>query len=296
MKRLTVFTPTYNRAKLLQRCYEGMKRQTNQDFIWMIIDDGSKDYTEKLVNSWIKENNGFSIEYYYKENGGLYTAYNEAILNIETPLCVCIDSDDFMPDDAVEKILKLWELKGSDEYAGIVGLDFDINGKLIGEYFPEQKSINLIDLFIGKYPVKKCDRTYVVRTDLYKQYYPLEGAPGEKDFSSNYVHYLISKKYDFLVMNENLRFVEYQPGGMSDTIFQQYKNSPNNLIKERILYLSFEEAPFTFKFKHSIHLVSSCVIAKKFRYVLRYSPCKRITFGAIPFGIILAMITVVLRE
>ena len=115
MRTLTVFTPTYNRADLLTRCYESMKRQTNQTFIWMIIDDGSSDNTRELVNKWLQEEHDFLLEYYYKKNGGLHTAYNEAIAHIETPLCVCIDSDDFMPDNAVEVILDFWDKYGSDD-------------------------------------------------------------------------------------------------------------------------------------------------------------------------------------
>ncbi len=66
MVELTIFTPSYNRADLLSRCYESMQRQTNKEFIWMIIDDGSTDNTAMLVNEWLKESVGFSIEYYYK--------------------------------------------------------------------------------------------------------------------------------------------------------------------------------------------------------------------------------------
>ena len=78
MKTLTIFTPAYNRAYCLDRCYEALKRQTNKDFDWLIIDDGSTDSTKELVQSWIdKPDNGFEIRYIYKQNGGLHTAYNE---------------------------------------------------------------------------------------------------------------------------------------------------------------------------------------------------------------------------
>ena len=86
--KLTVFTPTYNRADLLARCFESMKRQTNKNFIWMIIDDGSVDNTRQVVEGWLAQELDFEIQYYYKENGGLHTAYNEAIAHIETELCV----------------------------------------------------------------------------------------------------------------------------------------------------------------------------------------------------------------
>ena len=136
-KALTVFTPTYNRAHLLGRVYESLCGQTCRDFEWLVVDDGSTDGTEELVRKWIAEEI-IPVRYIYKENGGLYTGYNTAYANIETELNVCIDSDDAMPPDAVEKILSVWKQKGSDKYAGIIGLDVDMDTlEPIGGRFPE---------------------------------------------------------------------------------------------------------------------------------------------------------------
>lgn len=289
MKTITVFTPAYNRADLLLRCYESMKHQTNQEFIWMIIDDGSTDGTSELVKQWEKEEHGFLLEYYYKENGGLHTAYNEAIAHIETPLCVCIDSDDFMPDEAIDRILNFWEKYGSEKYAGIVGLDYYLDGSVIGDLLPEQKSVNLIDLMVGRYPIKNGDRTNVVRTELYKKYAPMKVFPGEKNFNPHYLHLLISLEYDFLVLNENLRYVEYQAEGMSNSMLKQYKNSPNSFAEQRKLYLNFSNTSLKFKFRHSIHLVSSCILLGDVWKAVRETPCKGITFLAIPFGWLLSI-------
>lgn len=286
MVRLTVFTPAYNREDLLPRCYASMKRQTRKDFIWLVVDDGSKDNTADLVKQWQKEEKEFELQYCYKENGGLHTAYNEAIAHIETELCVCIDSDDFMPDNAVELILDQWEKYGSDQFAGIIGLDFDLQGNPLGDCLPG-KSVNLIDLFVGKYNLHDGDRTNVVRTELYKKYAPMKVFPGEKNFNPHYMHLQISKEYDFLVLNENLRYVEYQPDGMSNSILRQYKNSPNSFAETRKLYLSFENTSFKFKLRHSIHLVSSCILAGDWKRAVKESPCKLITLLAFPAGILL---------
>lgn len=269
MEILTVFTPSYNRINLLKRGYDALKKQTNKDFIWMIIDDGSTDNTKEIVQQWVVQEKEFKIEYFYKENGGLYTTYNYAIEKSNTELMVCIDSDDFMPDDAVEKIINCWNKYGSDKYAGIVGLDFDLNGCVIGDYLPDQKTINLIDLLIGKYNIVNGDRTNVIRTEVYKMYAPLIGFEGEKNFNPHYIHLCISKKYDFLVLNENLRYVEYQDEGMSNSIFKQYKNSPKSFKKTRKLYLSFNQAPFKFKIKNSIHYVSSCILSKEYTEIFK---------------------------
>ena len=98
-KSITVFTPTYNRAYCIYKCYESMKRQTNKDFEWLIVDDGSSDGTDELVKSWMNEETGFNIKYIYKENGGMHTAYNVAYDNITTELAMNIDSDDYLTDN-----------------------------------------------------------------------------------------------------------------------------------------------------------------------------------------------------
>ena len=286
---MTVFTPTYNRADLLQRCFESMKRQTNQNFIWMVIDDGSSDGTQAAVRQWQQEPLGFELQYFYKENGGLHTAYNLAIANITTPLCVCIDSDDFMPDDAVERILDFWQKNGSTAVAGIVGLDYTTDGQLIGDLLPQQKTVNLIDLLVGKYPLKNGDRTNVVRTVLYRKYAPMQVFSGEKNFNPHYLHLQISREYDFLVLNENLRFVEYQPDGMTHSIWKQYYNSPNSFVQLRKLYLSFPGTSAAFRFRHAVHLVSSCILAGSAVRSVRESPRKAVTVLALPFGFLLSI-------
>jgi len=286
---LTVFTPTYNRSALLGRCFESLKRQTNQNFIWLIIDDGSTDDTPSVVEGWLREPVGFEIRYCFKENGGLHTAYNEAIARIDTELCVCIDSDDFMPDDAVETILSFWDKKGSDKVAGIVGLDYDLQGSVIGDMLPDQETVNLIDLLIGKYPIHNGDRTNVVRTELYKKYAPMKVFPGEKNFNPHYMHLQISQEFDFLVLNENLRFVEYQPTGMTNSMLRQYYNSPNSFAEIRKLYLRFSDTSFRFRMKHSIHLVSSCFLAGRPLMVFWESPRIMETILAFPFGLLLSL-------
>ena len=104
MKCLTIFTPAYNRAYTLHKCYESLKSQTNLEFKWLIIDDGSTDNTRELVHKWMEERE-LEIIYHYQENQGMHGAHNAAYELIDTELNVCIDSDDYMPNDAVEKIL-----------------------------------------------------------------------------------------------------------------------------------------------------------------------------------------------
>lgn len=281
MKEITIFTPTYNRIHTLRRAYQALLNQTNKNFIWMIIDDGSTDDTSVEVKMWQDNDNGFPIIYIYKENGGLHTAYNTAIAQLKTELCVCVDSDDFMPNNAIELILNFWKENGNNSYAGIVGLDYDMDGNRLGDLLPDQKSVNLIDLLIGKYKIRNKDRKLIVRTDLYRKVAPMKTFPGEKNFNPHYMHLLISREYDFLVLNKNLCNVEYQEGGMTDSIFKQFFNSPNSFLQIRKLYLSFKNANLKFKIKNLIHYISSSIIAKCFWRSLIEIPYKPLAFFCI---------------
>ena len=263
MVTLTIFTPTYNRKELLFRLYSSLKRQTNHEFIWLVIDDGSTDNTSEQIKSWIGTETQFEIRYVYKENGGLHTGYNKAIEVADTELCICIDSDDYMPDNAVERILDFCKENGSERFAGIIGLDYTMDGKCLGDYLPNQKSIDLTALAAGKYKIHNADRKMVVRTDLYKKYAPMPSYPGEKNFNPQYMHIQIGLEKEYLVMNECLCIVDYQESGMSNNIFRQYLNSPNSFADIRLLDLSLPNTGLKFKIKKSIHYCSSCFLAHR---------------------------------
>ena len=106
--RITLFTPTYNRAYILDRLYRSVQRQTFRSFEWLIIDDGSADGTEELVKSWIEEKNDFPIRYCKVKNGGKCRAINRALDLAQGELFFTMDSDDYLTDDALQKV-DAWE-------------------------------------------------------------------------------------------------------------------------------------------------------------------------------------------
>ena len=259
MEFITVFTPAYNRCNLLKRVYKSLKRQTDKDFRWMVIDDGSTDGTGKYIASLMKKTNDFQIEYYYKPNGGLHTAYNEAIRHLQTELCMCCDSDDWLPDNCIEKIRKTWKKKGRKHLAGVIGLDCDASGKIIGRRLPDKSVIDLNELCIrGKL---HGDKKIAVRSELYQSIPPMKTCQGEKNFNPNYYNVAVSEHYKWIVLNENLCYVEYQKDGMSSRIYKQYADSPNSFMELRRLYLGLRKATFLFKCRHIIHYDAECLLA-----------------------------------
>lgn len=284
MKRLTVFTPSYNRAGLLPRLYKSLCRQTSKEFLWLIVDDGSTDETKELVEKWQNENR-IEIQYVYKENGGMHTGHNTAYSMIETELNVCIDSDDRMPDNAIENILKEWNSVADKlKIAGIIGLDADKNGELIGTEIPKDlKYGNLSDLY-HKHKVKG-DKKLVIRTDIVKNYPPYPEYLGEKLVPLDTLYLLIGRDYDFIYSNEIYCIVEYQPDGSSNTIFKQYIQSARGFAYSRKIQIKYEPGIIN-RFKNYIHLVSSAIFAKDIELAFKnVNPL--MTLLAFPFGIVL---------
>ena len=285
MATLTVFTPTYNRAYILQRCYESLVRQTSKDFIWLIIDDGSTDNTKSLVDQWIKEKNEFEIRYVYKENGGMHTGHNKAYELIDTELNVCIDSDDFMPDNSVELIVDFWSKYGSNRYSGIVSLDNDDKGNIIGTKLPNKKSIKLCDFYdMGG----KGDKNLIYRTDIMKNYPPYPEFQGEKFVPLDYKYLLADQEYDLLILNEPTCTVEYMEDGSSRNMFRQYYKNPRGFSFMRKVHMIYDKK-FINKFKSCIHYVSGSLIMKNRKFLIE-SPKKFMTLLAYPFGYILYLI------
>lgn len=267
--RLTIFTPIYNRADHIGKCYERMLRQKNQNFVWIIVDDGSTDYLADVVKPWLEikpDHSGlarFQIEFYQKENGGMYTAYNLALSHVKTDYWVCIDSDDWLADDAVEIIYRA--IRYSEEHqmkiSGFVGLDAEPDGKICGGRFPGVRTASLMDL---KFRYKhRGDIKVVYRTAASSPFLPLPEIPGEKDFNPYYIMLKMDKEAPLLVINRVLCIVDYQSDGMSARLFHQYEESPVSFGMLRLQFLQMPDIPWWFRYRQCIHYVSSWLFAER---------------------------------
>lgn len=280
MKTLTVFTPAYNRAYTLHKCYESLQKQTSKDFTWLIIDDGSTDNTKELVDSWRSENK-IEIRYKYQENQGMHGAHNTAYELIDTELNVCIDSDDYMPEDAVENIVRFWKENKREDLAGIAGLDIYESGEIIGEKLPKDiKESTYWDIY-HKYKVKG-DKKLVYRSDLTRKY-PYPVFEGEKYVGLGYKYAKLDDDYKLLFLNKPLCIVEYMEDGSSRNMLKQYRNNPRGFAFIRIDDMQNPRGGLKFKFKSCVHYVSSSLISKNKKFI-KESPCKLLTVLAVPMG------------
>ena len=280
-KTLCIFTPAYNRAYLLLRLYESLCAQSNQDFEWLVIDDGSTDGTELLLQK-LQAEGRIQMRYIVQNNQGMHGAHNTAYQNINSPYNTRIDSDDYAPVDAVEKILKACEALPAN-CAGIVGLDANTKGQIIGTRF--NQAYTTLEQFYHE--GGKGDKKIVYKTEVVKRYpaYPL--FEGERYVGLAYLYLLIDKDYVLKTLNEVLVIVDYQAEGSSNNMLKQYVKNPQGFLFYRTAMIQ-HSAYKAVQFRHAIHYVSSALQLKKW-YLLWQAPKPFLVVLALPFGIVLRL-------
>lgn len=279
---VTVYTPTYNRAYRLPDLYGSLLRQSNKQFNWLIVDDGSTDNTSELVQQWMDEDK-VSISYHHQENKGKQEACNLAHRLLKTELHLCVDSDDFLTDEAIDIIINEWRaIEDKDKLAGLVGLDVYRDGSLVGTAFPDSPNRAKFSHF-KKLGIKG-DKKFVYRTDVVQAYPQYPSIEGERFPAPGYLYRLIDQDYDLWLFNKELCVVEYLPDGISKNKIMQLKKNPNafRFYRNERMRLAIDLKD---KLKNTIHFICSSLLAGK--SVFKNNRYKFITLLMLPFGLVL---------
>lgn len=196
VKRLTIFTPTYNRANVLHRVYESLAKQSYTDFEWLIVDDGSVDETKTVVEQFAASA-WFPIRYVYQENQGKHIATNHAVQMTDSELFIIADSDDAFTAEALEKLVAAWDSipdQEKPEYKGVICRCFDsITGEPIGKFPEEMFDSNDLD---GNFKLKlNFEKWMMFRTVVLREFpFPGEGE-GLKFFPETVIWRAMGRKY-----------------------------------------------------------------------------------------------------
>jgi glycosyltransferase, group 2 family protein len=223
---ITVFTPTYNRAKLLPRLHKSLQKQTNKDFEWVIVDDGSTDNTKEVIdNIIIQQDNDFPIRYFYKENGGKHTAINQGVKEAKGDLFFIADSDDVLLPNSLEIVYQQYsKIKENKDLGGICGLDCYADGKIIGtgltKDFIDSNSIEIRNNYHVTGDLKE-----VFYTNVLKEF-PFPEIVNERFVPEVLVWNKIAQKYKLRYINQPIYQVEYQEGGLTSKIIEIRMKSP----------------------------------------------------------------------
>lgn len=223
---ITVFTPTYNRVHTLPKLFQSLCNQTCLNFEWLIVDDGSIDGTKELIQNYIISEPPFRINYIWQANAGKAMAINRAASEINTFYVYFMDSDDYLPENAIENVLPyLCSIQKDVSFSGVTGLRVDKKGNPIGSYIPNP--ILDTDYLSFRYKYKALgDYAEILKTSILKEYM-FPHFENEKFCTEAVIFNRIAKKYVCRFVNCPLRVTEYLPGGLTETYNKILQDSPN---------------------------------------------------------------------
>ncbi len=258
----TVFTPTYNRANLIHRVFESLEQQTFRNFEWLIVDDGSIDNTNEIIEEF-KQKASFPIRYIYQDNGGKHRAFNRAVKEAKGKFFLTADSDDRFVSNALEKLKYYWDLipeQEKEKYSAVTGLCIDTQGNVIGNKYP--KDIFDSNSFETNFVYNiKGEKWGFQRTEVLKKF-PFKEFTGENFIAESSVWFKISKEYKTRYINEPLRIYEINNDSLSsDTVSLRVKNPKG------VLYTYIQEfnlpIPLRFRLKSMINCIRFSLYKKE---------------------------------
>lgn len=254
MRRISVFTPTYNRIDLLKRLYQSLCTQTDLNFEWVLVDDASTDGTEEWIQR-IKQESPFPIQYRKVVHGGKHRAINRGVELAQGDYIFFVDSDDYLPKEAINTIGKwIKDLTGQERIAGIAGLRVDPSGKTVGEQ-PEIKPGDYIECSnLQRYRKHlQGDKAEVYRTDILKRY-PFPEYDNEYFLTERIVWDRIAADgYALRWYNTPIYVCDYQEGGLTKSGANQFDGHVKNrkgyseYVKQSLRFMEPLEAVTIFR-------------------------------------------------
>lgn len=210
---LSIITPSYNRGNMLKNCFESLRFQSNYDFEWIVVDDGSMDDTRSVMEYISNEHIPFEIRYIWKENGGKHTALNAAHPYIHGKYVLILDSDDTLTSDAVETVLNGWSKYDANADIGIlIFLRQTPKGTIMAKGEVEYAALDVLNhkriCIVGN------DCCEVIRTELFKKY-PFPVFDGERFLAETALWYRAGLDAKCVYINRPIYICEYLEGGLT---------------------------------------------------------------------------------
>lgn len=220
--KLSVLTPTYNRADLLGKLYQSMVDNICHELEveWLIMDDGSDDQTKKNVQEYQKQKQ-IDIQYFEQSNQGKMQALNNLMPYVNGDLIVECDSDDYFAPDAFKKIAQDAKALTQNNYALCYWKE-DSKGKNIGKPF-SKKETTMFDLYFKQ--GENGEKALVYQASIRKQFqYQVENA--ERFVTEARLHHKMDLEYTIITVNEPIMICEYRKDGYTQNMQKIFKENP----------------------------------------------------------------------
>lgn len=248
---ITILTPTFNRAHLLPRLFESLTHQTDFNFEWLVMDDGSTDGTSDLFAGKTFLSAPFPIRYYQQENGGKHRALNAGVKQAKGDFIFIADSDDWLLPQSVAIVgLHTSAIADDNTFAGVAGLDVFDDERIVGTGLPQDIiDCNAMDIRY-RYHVDG-DLKEVFKTTVLQEF-PFPEIQDEKFCPEQLVWFRIAQKYKLRYFNTPIYVAEYQPNGITASIIRVRMLAPQATCMMYAEMLAYK-IPFKEKIKAAIN-------------------------------------------
>ena len=259
--KISILTPTYNRAELLKNLYNSILKNTRfgLDIEWLIMDDGSTDETKEVVQNFQKD---FEIKYFYQENQGKMIAINKLVEQATGDYIIDCDSDDYFTDNAFEIMKEAIEKNQNEkDIYGLCFLKFDQNGNNMGDNFKNKKT-TMFDLYFKE--GETGEKAILFKSEIRKKYkHELEH--GEKFVTEARMYHKMDEKYKLICISEPIMICEYQDKGYTKNIIKQFKENPFGYYEyfEEILQKDMSGVTFKKRVYAIKHFILFSTLTKK---------------------------------
>lgn len=204
--------------------YQSLIEQTSKDFVWLVVDDGSKDNTAEVLMRWKKEKK-IDIEFYRQENGGKHRAHNLGVKMCNTDWFICVDSDDFLTKDAVDIFLA--EILQIVDEIGIMFPKYEVRKEFSGHWFQRGEKVHVSDLYIK---LNKITETALLYKAKYLKECLFPEYEGEKYLGEEIVYNELDRIGVMKVCDSKVYCYKYRDDGLTQNAFCHWKNSPIGML------------------------------------------------------------------
>lgn len=283
---ITILTPIYNRCKEIKTLWNSLQSQTEKDFEWLVVDDGSTDNIRGLIEQ-LQADSVFPIRYINKENGGKHTALNVGISTIRSELTFIVDSDDHITKDCVSSILRIHKkYRNYPDICGYVFLRAFPDGKINGKEFrPNEKVASYIDVRVNG------DDTYADKAEVFKTHclreFPFPEYPGERFLGEDLVWVRMARKYKMVHVNQAIYVGSYMVDGLTSNRRKHNLASPLGCMHRAEEFME-PDIKLRYRIKGGLqYIIYGRFAGLSIGSLIQNSKHKGLAMVCIPFGLIL---------
>ena len=193
------------------------------------------------MEGWTRAANPFPIRYHHQPNGGKHRAINRGVELARGDFFFIVDSDDRLPSDAVETVLRETERISDDaNFAGLVGLRGALDGTPSGDLGEDTLNDHLRTIRHRRGMMQ--DMAEVFRTD-YLRRYPFPEPEGERFCTEALVWNRLDRRYRFRFLNRVIYLCEYRDDGLSAKYMSLLYHSPRSALTYHFELAQDREVP-----------------------------------------------------